>query len=243
MALPKPDGPGSPRFEESAAELRAMARAMSQVKVVRRWSAESDDAERRRRRAPGAQPASSSPWRHRPAGPPRAAPHPHGPAAHLPRADPRGAAHRAATSPRASPTGWRQLRAAVKLASTAKPLRRARSTSRPTTRTSAWATAGQLSARAHRRVPPVGDVPLRERRRALRPRMVAVVLTGMGSDGADGLAAPTTPARTSSRRTRRRRSSTAWRRRRCAAAPWTWLAPLDQIARPSSSSPQEANVG
>jgi two-component system, chemotaxis family, protein-glutamate methylesterase/glutaminase len=35
MALPKPDGPGSPRFDESAAELREMARAMSQVKVVR----------------------------------------------------------------------------------------------------------------------------------------------------------------------------------------------------------------
>lgn len=39
MALPKPGGPGSPRFEESAHELRSMARAMASVKVVRRWSA------------------------------------------------------------------------------------------------------------------------------------------------------------------------------------------------------------
>lgn len=35
MAMAKPAGPGSPRFEEAAAELRDMARAMSQVKVVR----------------------------------------------------------------------------------------------------------------------------------------------------------------------------------------------------------------
>lgn len=38
MALPKPDNPASERFDEAAAELRAMVRAMSQVKVVRRWS-------------------------------------------------------------------------------------------------------------------------------------------------------------------------------------------------------------
>jgi two-component system, chemotaxis family, protein-glutamate methylesterase/glutaminase len=38
LALAKPLGPGSPRFEESASELLAMARAMSNVKVVRRWS-------------------------------------------------------------------------------------------------------------------------------------------------------------------------------------------------------------
>lgn len=35
MAMAKPEGPASPRFEESAAGLREMARAMSQVKVVR----------------------------------------------------------------------------------------------------------------------------------------------------------------------------------------------------------------
>jgi two-component system, chemotaxis family, protein-glutamate methylesterase/glutaminase len=39
MALPKPAGPASPQFEQSARELRDMARAMAQVKVVRRWSA------------------------------------------------------------------------------------------------------------------------------------------------------------------------------------------------------------
>jgi two-component system, chemotaxis family, protein-glutamate methylesterase/glutaminase len=39
MALPKPESPASPRFEDSARELRAMVRAMAQVKVVRHWSA------------------------------------------------------------------------------------------------------------------------------------------------------------------------------------------------------------
>jgi two-component system, chemotaxis family, protein-glutamate methylesterase/glutaminase len=38
MALPKPESPASPRFDDAADELRSMARAMSQVKVVRRWS-------------------------------------------------------------------------------------------------------------------------------------------------------------------------------------------------------------
>lgn len=37
LALPKPDSPTSPRFEEQRAELVAMVRALSQVKVVRRW--------------------------------------------------------------------------------------------------------------------------------------------------------------------------------------------------------------
>lgn len=39
MALPKPENPGSERFDEATAELREMVRAMAQVKVVRRWSA------------------------------------------------------------------------------------------------------------------------------------------------------------------------------------------------------------
>jgi two-component system, chemotaxis family, protein-glutamate methylesterase/glutaminase len=39
MALPKPEGPASPGFGDAARELREMARAMAQVKVVRRWSA------------------------------------------------------------------------------------------------------------------------------------------------------------------------------------------------------------
>lgn len=38
MALPKPESPASAHFEEAARELRGMARAMAQVKVVRRWS-------------------------------------------------------------------------------------------------------------------------------------------------------------------------------------------------------------
>jgi two-component system, chemotaxis family, protein-glutamate methylesterase/glutaminase len=58
MALPKPGHPSGPRFEEAAAELLGMARAMAQVKVVRRWS-ESSPAPRlppaRRRTAAGAE--------------------------------------------------------------------------------------------------------------------------------------------------------------------------------------------
>ena len=38
MVLPKPSGPLSPRHEEERAELVRMARAMSAVKVVRRWA-------------------------------------------------------------------------------------------------------------------------------------------------------------------------------------------------------------
>jgi two-component system, chemotaxis family, protein-glutamate methylesterase/glutaminase len=38
MALPKPGDPSGPRFEEAAAELLGMVRALAQVKVVRRWS-------------------------------------------------------------------------------------------------------------------------------------------------------------------------------------------------------------
>ncbi len=40
IALPKPDSPTSERFPEQRAELIAMVRAMAQVKVVRRWSPE-----------------------------------------------------------------------------------------------------------------------------------------------------------------------------------------------------------
>jgi two-component system, chemotaxis family, protein-glutamate methylesterase/glutaminase len=46
MALPKPESPASPRFEETARELRAMARAMAQVKVVRHWSARAAEPQR-----------------------------------------------------------------------------------------------------------------------------------------------------------------------------------------------------
>lgn len=38
MALPKPESPAAPTFELRARELRDMARAMAQVKVVRHWS-------------------------------------------------------------------------------------------------------------------------------------------------------------------------------------------------------------
>jgi len=39
MVLPKPPGPSSPRFREQQAHLVAMVKAMSDVKVVRRWGA------------------------------------------------------------------------------------------------------------------------------------------------------------------------------------------------------------
>jgi two-component system, chemotaxis family, protein-glutamate methylesterase/glutaminase len=38
IALPKPEGPDSPRFQELRQQIIAMVRSMSQVKVVRRWS-------------------------------------------------------------------------------------------------------------------------------------------------------------------------------------------------------------
>lgn len=40
LALPKPDGPASPRFAQQRDEIVAMARAMAHVKVVRRWHRE-----------------------------------------------------------------------------------------------------------------------------------------------------------------------------------------------------------
>jgi two-component system chemotaxis response regulator CheB len=44
LALPKPENVASDSFEERAAELRAMARAMAQVKVVRHWSGHASPA-------------------------------------------------------------------------------------------------------------------------------------------------------------------------------------------------------
>src|SRR5690606_38327598 len=38
LALPKPENVAGPAFEERAAELRSMVRAMAHVKVVRHWS-------------------------------------------------------------------------------------------------------------------------------------------------------------------------------------------------------------
>lgn len=52
MALAKPAGVGTPRFEQAADELRRMARAMSEVKVVRRWSQSVPAPRELRRRAP-----------------------------------------------------------------------------------------------------------------------------------------------------------------------------------------------
>jgi two-component system, chemotaxis family, protein-glutamate methylesterase/glutaminase len=49
LALPKPDHPSSVRFPELRAQILAMVRAMSEVKVVRRWS-RSETAPRRARR-------------------------------------------------------------------------------------------------------------------------------------------------------------------------------------------------
>ena len=58
IALPKPDSPASPRFAMDAHELRGMVRAMSQVKVVRRWSSgpQRNPTPRGGRRSAGAAP-------------------------------------------------------------------------------------------------------------------------------------------------------------------------------------------
>jgi two-component system, chemotaxis family, protein-glutamate methylesterase/glutaminase len=54
MALAKPTAVGTPLFDDAAAELRHMVRAMSQVKVVRRWSQVSAPREMRVNRAANA---------------------------------------------------------------------------------------------------------------------------------------------------------------------------------------------
>lgn len=57
MVLPKPAGPHSSRFKEQQAHLVAMVKAMSDVKVVRRWGASTPS---KPHRALGAQPAVKS---------------------------------------------------------------------------------------------------------------------------------------------------------------------------------------
>lgn len=47
MVLPKPAGPASPRFREQQTHLVAMVKAMSDVKVVRRWGASTPSKARR----------------------------------------------------------------------------------------------------------------------------------------------------------------------------------------------------
>jgi two-component system chemotaxis response regulator CheB len=47
MVLPKPAGPASPRFREQQTHLVAMVKAMSDVKVVRRWGASTPTKTRR----------------------------------------------------------------------------------------------------------------------------------------------------------------------------------------------------
>lgn len=47
MVLPKPAGPGSSRFKEQQAHLVAMVKAMSDVKVIRRWGASTPAAAHR----------------------------------------------------------------------------------------------------------------------------------------------------------------------------------------------------
>jgi two-component system, chemotaxis family, protein-glutamate methylesterase/glutaminase len=57
MALPKPGNPAASGFDEQAAELRAMARAMANVKVVRHWSVSDRPQRIERRKALRAAPA------------------------------------------------------------------------------------------------------------------------------------------------------------------------------------------
>ncbi len=53
LALPKPDSPTSPRFRQQRSELVDMVRAMAQVKVVRRWADERRGRPRTRRTSSG----------------------------------------------------------------------------------------------------------------------------------------------------------------------------------------------
>lgn len=54
MMVAKPDNPGSPGFDARRQDLVAMAKAMAQVKVVRRWAARVGTTQPGRRAAPGA---------------------------------------------------------------------------------------------------------------------------------------------------------------------------------------------
>lgn len=191
MALPKPDSPASPRFEQSAAELRDMVRAMAQVKVVRHWSADTGAARELRPRTAGREPVELVAMAASTGGPvalrrvlmdlPRTFPAPILVVQHIARDFAAGFCD------------WIGSACAlpVKLAERAEPLR-------PGTVYVAPDDA-HLGVTGDGRVRLGGDPPIDGFRpsatylfesaaRAYGPRLVAVILTGMGSDGAAGLA-------------------------------------------------------
>jgi two-component system, chemotaxis family, protein-glutamate methylesterase/glutaminase len=195
MALPKPESPASPHFEEAAAELRGMARAMAQVKVVRRWSPSG-----RRRTLPSwrghapTNPWSSLPWPHPRAGPaalrrilmdlPRT----------LPDADPGGAAHRPGLHGRLREWLAGSCALPVKVAEDGEELRPGVVYVAPDDHhlgvIGRTAACGSSDDAAHGRVPAVGHHLFESGgRRVRRLASSAVVLTGMGTDGAAGLEA------------------------------------------------------
>jgi two-component system, chemotaxis family, protein-glutamate methylesterase/glutaminase len=205
LALPKPGEPGSARFADAAAELRAMVRAMAQVKVVRRWSPTTLATRAPATGAPASLLSDRRPADRRPAGPADAvalAASTGGPAAvhrillELPPtfAAPILIVQHIAAGFAAGFADWLDANCAlpVKLAEHNEPLRRGVVYVAPDD--------VHLGVTSQRRVELVATPPIGRFRpsasflfesagRVYGRRLVAAILTGMGSDGAAGLAA------------------------------------------------------
>jgi two-component system, chemotaxis family, protein-glutamate methylesterase/glutaminase len=192
MALPKPESPASPRFEDAARELRAMVRAMAQVMVVRHWSssgpAQGVVVRPRRAAEPGELVAIAASTG--------------GPAAlrrilmELPRTFPAPIllVQHIARDFTAGFADWLGGSCAlrVKVAEAGEAVRAGTVYVAPDDAHLCVGRSGTVDLLAS---PPIGGfrpsaTPLFESAaRAYRSRLIAVVLTGMGTDGADGLAA------------------------------------------------------
>jgi two-component system, chemotaxis family, protein-glutamate methylesterase/glutaminase len=190
MALPKPSSPASPRFESAAAELRSMVRAMSQVKVVRRWSARApaDVVEVRPPRNPvagevvaiGASTGGPAALRQILMALPRTFPAPILVVQHIARDFTAGFADWLGSSC--------ELR--VKLAQRGEPLAAGTVYVAPDDVHLGVAANGVVKltqSPAQGGFRPSATHLFDSAARAYGPRLIAVVLTGMGSDGADGL--------------------------------------------------------
>jgi two-component system, chemotaxis family, protein-glutamate methylesterase/glutaminase len=190
MALAKPEGPGSDRFEESAAELRAMARAMANVKVVRRWSVSEVPPRDVPRRPRSRRPADLVAIAASTGGPaalrrvlmdlPRTFPSPIVVVQHIARDFTVGFAEWLAGS----------CALPVKVAENGEALRDGVVYIAPDDAHMGVTSAGVISLSAGPRIGgfrPSASFLFESAGRAFGPRLVAIVLTGMGSDGAEGL--------------------------------------------------------
>ena len=191
LALPKPEAPGSPRFQRAADELRSMVRAMAQVKVVRHWSPGTPRGDIARPREPIRRPSLVA-----------IAASTGGPAAlrrlliDIPRGFPAPIliVQHIARDFTAGFVEWLAGSCAlpIALAADGEPLAPGRVFVAPDD-THLGVTAdgrAQLS-----KAPPIGgfrpsaNYLFESAARAVGPRLLAIVLTGMGSDGAEGLVA------------------------------------------------------